>query len=77
MERPDPDTERDRTLSRLRIGFVVLIGISAGLIASYAQGSPAQILIAVGGGTAVGIGLVWLAFPEASKESPEQMVRRR
>lgn len=79
MERSDAATQQQQLLPRLKIAFVVLVAVSAGLIAAYADGSLSQVLTAVGGGTLVGVGLVWLAFPSSSdeSESPERSVNRR
>lgn len=71
MERPDVGARNRRLLSRLRIGFVVLVAVSAGLVAGYAGGSLTEGLIAVGAGVLVGLLLVWLAFP-----SPEEGANR-
>ncbi len=79
MERSDAATQQQQLLPRLKIGFVVLVAVSAGLIAAYANGSLLQVLVSVGGGVLVGVGLVWLAFPSSSEESesPERSVNRR
>lgn len=77
MERPDPGARNRNLLPRLRVGFVVLVAVSAGLIASYADGSFAEVLTAVGGGVAVGMLLVWLAFPSPNGESSERTLRGR
>lgn len=76
MERPKPGTRDPQLLSRLRIGFVALVGVSAGLIASYAEGSLTEVLIAMGGGAIVGVLLVWLAFPSGSDDSDSGYSRR-
>jgi len=79
MERSDATTQQTQLLPRLKAGFVVLVAVSAGLIAAYANGSLRQIALAVSGGVIVGVGLVWLAFPTSSDESetPERSVNRR
>ncbi|WP_336327305.1 hypothetical protein [Halovenus sp. HT40] len=76
MERPDPAARDRQLLSRLRIGFVALVAVSAGLIASYADGSLLEAASAVGGGAVVGVLLVWLAFPSPSAEASERSPRR-
>ena len=79
MDRSDAATQQRQLLPRLKIAFVVLVAVSAGLIAAYANGSLSQVLVAVGGGTLTGVGLVWLAFPDSSEksETPERSVNRR
>jgi uncharacterized membrane protein YjjP (DUF1212 family) len=76
MERPDPGARDRQLLSRLRVGFVVLVGVSAGLVASYAEGSLPQILVAMAAGAVVGVLLVWLAFPTPT-EGPQRARGRR
>ncbi|WP_436901902.1 hypothetical protein [Halovenus halobia] len=79
MERSDAATQQQQLLPRLKVAFVVLVAVSAGLIAAYADGSFREALFAVGGGTLVGVGLVWIAFPSSSgeSESPDRSVNRR
>ena len=79
MERSDAGTQQRQLLPRLKVGFVVLVSVSAGLIATYASGSLREVLFAVGGGVLLGVGLVWLAFPDSSErsESSERSVNRR
>ena len=77
MERPEIRSQNDHLLSRLKIGFIVLVGVSAGLIASYAEGSLTEVLTAIGAGVAVGILLVWLAFPSPTEDSASQTHGRR
>lgn len=79
MDRSDAATQQKRLLPRLKVGFVVLVVVSAGLIASYAGGSPQTTLAAMGGGTLTGLTLVWLAFPDASEKDRghDRTVNRR
>lgn len=76
MERPDPAARDRQLLARLRLGFVVLVAVSAGLIASYADGSLLEAAGAVGGGAVVGVLLVWIAFPSPSADPSERSHRR-
>jgi hypothetical protein len=79
MDRADAATQQKRLLPRLKTGFVVLVAVSAALIASYAGGSLQTILAALGGGTLMGLGLVWLAFPDSSENNRghDRTVNRR
>ncbi|RCU48370.1 hypothetical protein DU504_14310 [Haloplanus salinus] len=49
-------SEEDRAVAskRLKLGFVVLVGCSGGLVALAAGATPLQALVAVGGGLLVG-----------------------
>lgn len=51
----------DRRASRRRLtaGFVLLVGVSAGLVALRADPSPLELAAAVAFGTLVGAALVW------------------
>lgn len=53
-----PD-ERDAASLRLKVGFVVLVALSAALVALQAQASAVGIGVALGGGLAIGLGLLW------------------
>lgn len=54
------DEERTLANTRLKLGFVLLVAASAGLVALQAGGSPFQLGVAVGAG--LGIGLALLGF---------------
>jgi hypothetical protein len=55
------DDERRLANRRLQIGFVVLVGLSGGLVALQAGASTPQIGLAVGGGLVLGgVLLLWL-----------------
>lgn len=54
------DDERKRANTRLRLGFVLLVGASGGLIAFQSGASLPQIAVGVGGGLAVGLALLYL-----------------
>lgn len=64
MVGPISNEERDEVMTRIRIGFVALVAISAGLITL--QGDPPLIIVgaAVVGGVVVGIVLMWFLFPD-------------
>jgi hypothetical protein len=55
------DEERHAANGRLRFGFVLLVGVSAGLVALQVDPTPAQIVGAVVAGLVVGWALLyWL-----------------
>lgn len=58
------DEERERFAVKLKAGFVLLVGLSGGLITLYADVGWQGFLVACGIGLAAGILLVWLVFPE-------------
>lgn len=53
------DEERDAANLRLKVGFVLLVTASGGLVALQAGGTPVQLLGGVTGGLAVGLALLW------------------
>lgn len=77
MDRPDPSANRRRLVSRLRIGFIVLVAVSAGLIAVYAGGKLSEIGVFIASGGALGALLVWIAFPEPDQTTPDRLRDRR
>lgn len=70
MVDPISSAERSRTLRRVKIGTVLLVGLSAGLIAVQSGGSVEVIAGAVFGGTVVGAALVWYLFPDVDALAP-------
>jgi len=59
MVGPSVSDDERRTLSaRLRVGFVLLVGASGGLVALQAGAGPVAILLGAAGGTVVGLALV-------------------
>lgn len=62
-----PESERERRRPgiprKLRLGFVALVGVSAGLITLHGGVGPLGFASAVAVGTLVGVVLVRLAFP--------------
>lgn len=64
------DTDRERFLTRLKLGFALLVGVSMGLVTLY---SGAPLLTAAGvttAATAVGGVLAWYTIPESIAETP-------
>ena len=53
------DAERERQRRAVKTAFVLVVGLSGGLVALSGNASPALIGAAVAGGLVVGIGLVW------------------
>jgi hypothetical protein len=51
--------ERDVANLRLKVGFVVLVAVSAGLVALQARASLAGVAVALVGGTLLGLVLLW------------------
>lgn len=58
------DEERERFAVKLKVGFVLLVGLSSGLITLYADVGWQGFLLATSVGLVVGLLLVWLVFPE-------------
>lgn len=65
MERPDLEAQRRSKLKRLKVGFILLIAASAGLIASFAEATLMEILAAILSGLLVGLVLQWVVIPSA------------
>jgi hypothetical protein len=63
MVGPVSNDERESFTRRLQIGFVVLVGVSAGLITLQGDPSPVVLLGAVVGGLVVGVLLLRFAIP--------------
>jgi hypothetical protein len=53
------DEERQNANSRLKVGFVLLVGVSGGLVALQAQGTVVQLAFGFVGGLLVGTLLLW------------------
>jgi len=64
MVEPVSDQERNNFARRLKIGFVLLVGLSGGLITLQTGTGAAGFLVATCIGVAVGVVLVRIAFPE-------------
>lgn len=76
MVRPVGDEERDAAALRLKVGFTLLVGASAGLITL--QGDPSLALTggAVAGGLGLGWLLAWYLYPDDSFGSEPERRRR-
>ncbi|WP_340099173.1 hypothetical protein [Salinibaculum salinum] len=64
MVGPISDEERDAFAWKLKAGFILLVGLSAGLITLQADAGLVWFLVATVAGGIVGVILVWIAFPE-------------
>ena len=53
------EEERDVANLRIKVGFVLLIGLSGGLVALGADGNLLQLAVGVGAGIAVGLALLF------------------
>jgi lysozyme family protein len=53
------DDERDAANTRLKIGFVLLVAASGGMVALQTGGTPVQLVGGIVGGTVVGLVLLW------------------
>ncbi|MEF8782602.1 MAG: hypothetical protein V5A39_06390 [Haloarculaceae archaeon] len=72
------DEERERFAVKLKAGFVLLVGLSAGLVTIQAGASLEAFLAATAAGSVVGVVLVWLVFPDrADLERGDQSRSRR
>jgi len=65
MVGPVSDEERLSFLKKVKIGFVVLVGLSGGLMSASVDASLPAILGAVFAGLVVGVVVVALVFPDA------------
>lgn len=76
MVGPVSDDERADFYRRVKVGFVVLVGLSAGLISL--QGDPSLPVIgaAIAGGLLVGALLTWFIFPSESPGGNPDEVKR-
>lgn len=63
MVGPLTDAEREEGNFKVKAGFVLLVGVSAGLISLQGDPSLAIIAGAVAGGLLLGVLLVWYLFP--------------
>lgn len=74
---PIPNDDRLRTLRWMKLGGVLLVGLSAGLVAIQGDASPQAIAAAIAGGLLVGGVLVWYLFPDADAIAPASNQRYR
>ena len=70
MSGPISQEDRERTMTRLKVGVVLLVGVSGGLITSQGEAAWTVVAAAVAGGLVVGATLVWLLFPDLEDVSP-------
>jgi lysozyme family protein len=63
MVGPIDDAERLSFMKRLKVGFVLLVGVSAGLITLQTDAGPTAFAGALAVGSLLGIVLVRFAFP--------------
>ena len=70
MTGPVSDEDRERTMTRLKVGTVLLVGLSAGLITSQGDASLAVVAAAVVAGLLVGAALVRFLFPSIEQLAP-------
>ena len=56
------DDERDSANRRLQLGFVLLVGVSGGMVAFEAGGTPVQLAVGVAGGLLIGAALLWFVL---------------
>lgn len=78
MVDPISRSDRAKTLRRLKVGTVLLVGLSAGLISVQGDASLELVAGAVVGGLLLGAALVWYLFPDLEAIAPatEQRFRR-
>ena len=67
MVGPISDEERSAFAWKLKLGFVLLVALSAGLITLQADVGLAGFLAASGAGAVMGVLLVWIAFPDRER----------
>ena len=53
------EAERDQRLRAIKTGFVLVVGLSGGLVALSGDASLELVAASIAGGLLVGIGLVW------------------
>ena len=64
--------ERDATNRRLKIGMVLLIGVSGGLVSLQVDPTPLQIVAAVGISLLLGFVLTWFVVRTLREFSPKR-----
>jgi len=70
MAGPISQADRQRTMRKLKIGVVLLVGLSGGLITAHGDAAWQVVLAAIGGSLVVGAVLVWYLFPDLEALSP-------
>jgi hypothetical protein len=71
------DAERDAGNRKIKVGFVLLVGISPPLIAMQFDPSPVELLAAFGGGLVLGLVVVWYLGRLAAEFTAGSGRRRR
>lgn len=56
------DDEKETANTRLKVGFVVLVAASMGLMALQVDPTPLQLAVVVAVGLVVGVGLLWFVL---------------
>jgi lysozyme family protein len=64
--------ERDETNRRLKIGMVLLIGASGGLVSLQADPTPAQVAAAIGVSLVIGAALTWFVVRTLREFAPQR-----
>ena len=67
MVGPISDEERTAFALKVKVGFVLLVALSAGLITLQADAGPVGFLTASAAGAVMGVLLVWIAFPSRER----------
>lgn len=70
MTGPISQEDRAKTMRRVKIVFILLVTVSAGLITSQGDASLTIVIGAIVGGLLLGIALVWYLFPEPEELAP-------
>lgn len=66
------EEERKATNTRLKLGLVLLIGASGGLVSLQVDPTPVQIAMAVGASLLVGAALTWFVVRTLREFSPRR-----
>ena len=77
MVDPVSDESRERTMLYVKVGLTLLVGLSAGLIASQGDASIEIVGGAIIAGFVVGGALAWYLVPDATAISPASNRRYR
>lgn len=77
MVEPIPNADRERTLRWAKVGTVVLVGLSAGLISVQGDASVEVTLVSIVLGLFTGAALVWYLFPDVDAIAPGASDRYR
>lgn len=64
--------KRDATNRRLKIGLVLLVGVSGGLVSLQADPTPVQIAAVVGVSLLIGAALTWFVVRTLKEFSPKR-----